>query len=841
MSNFTDTLLDIRDDILDFVDDHRKGLIIFSFIAIFLLIGLMIVFILMNPVNITIINANSEVGKIIGTKTRVLDLQAVAQKYNTPIEGATFEWEVSAGKLDINQDGTVTWELPTDEGTYSITAKTPEATGTKYVTVIGNELSELYKNGAQILVQDTDGDGLTDLYEGSNSRTSQTNVDTDGDGLYDGDEIIMDLDPLVADSKGDGIKDGERQLEYTFKSDNVTIKMQGKGNFTQTSVDKYSTETLENVSSVIEGIYSLYTEVDLDSAEITIKYNKDMAKNSGINENNLAVYELNEDENSFVKLRTNVNTTDSTVTFNPQEEKLGKYFIADSSVLTSNLATELVFLIDNSGSMYSKEEAGEDSEENDAEFKRVDVVNDLVEKLKGNYRFGVGKFTFEYKELVALSSDKSAIKNRVSAMKTDPENFSGTYIGAALEGGLKQFSDKADQNRRYIILLSDGSDTSDVEGYDQELQKEQIEVAKQKGVKIYTVGLGSVIDSANLENIAKETNGKYYFAATADDLEVVFDIIAADLNYNLYDSNNDDENDSVILADSGFIVGRDGFSFSNFSNTQVNYGYGYGMVLFAKLFYEKGLPSNLTARTITTTAGDKVSAPAANPTDLERNITTTLRTYTPKSLTLLSELPADFWAGSVTSGTLAINATHKAALQALGFTTYAVDYNAENAKFNRYESLRFDMDRFLVDDEESNSSDSGIEEDDINMLKVLARLDVTKYRDEKFYFYDNNDTAFNRLLSQLTSGKPVMIRINDDYTVLATKLLADSKNMNKYKIEVYDPNYTGVPKYIEVERYKFSDIAEISRVITDRYEYKFKYQGTDVGICLSVPNVMENK
>ena len=32
MSNFTDTLLDIRDDILDFVDDHRKGLIIFSFI-----------------------------------------------------------------------------------------------------------------------------------------------------------------------------------------------------------------------------------------------------------------------------------------------------------------------------------------------------------------------------------------------------------------------------------------------------------------------------------------------------------------------------------------------------------------------------------------------------------------------------------------------------------------------------------------------------------------------------------------------------------------------------------------------------------------------------------------
>ena len=85
-----------------------------------------------------------------------------------------------------------------------------------------------------------------------------------------------------------------------------------------------------------------------------------------------------------------------------------------------------------------------------------------------------------------------------------------------------------------------------------------------------------------------------------------------------------------------------------------------------------------------------------------------------------------------------------------------------------------------------------------------------------------------------------MIRINDDYTVLATKMLVDSVNTNKYKIEVYDPNYAGIKKYIEVERYKFSDIAEISKVITDKFEYKFKYQGTSVGICLSFPNVEEN-
>ena len=86
-----------------------------------------------------------------------------------------------------------------------------------------------------------------------------------------------------------------------------------------------------------------------------------------------------------------------------------------------------------------------------------------------------------------------------------------------------------------------------------------------------------------------------------------------------------------------------------------------------------------------------------------------------------------------------------------------------------------------------------------------------------------------------------MIRINDDYTVLATKVLANSANMNNYKIEVYDPNYASVKKYIDVERFKYSEVTEISKVVTDKYEYKFKYQGTDVGICLSFPNIQENE
>ncbi len=835
MDNLKDFFLDFRDDTLDFIDNHRKGLIIFSFIAILILIGLMMLFIMMSPVKITISNVDKEIGNIIATKGKVLEFEAVATEYNKPVE-STFKWETSAGRIEVDENGVAKWTLPTDEGTYSITAKNEDATATKYITVIGNELSELYKNSDyKILLQDTDGDGLTDLYEGSNSRTSQTEKDTDSDGLYDGDEIIMELDPLKEDSKGDGVKDGQRTLEYTFKNNGVTIDMVGKGNFTRTSVDKYNTETLQNVTSVLDGLYSIYTEATIDSAKVTIKYDKEMVNQKKLSEKSLAVYLLDENSNKFNKIKTDVDTSKSTVSFDT--ETFGKYFIADSSILTSNLSTELVFVIDNSGSMYSKDEYAS-SEENDPEFKRVDVVNELVDKLQGNYKFGAGKFTFEYKELAKLTTEKETVKNRVSTIKTTPESFTGTYIGAGLEGGLKQFTEGEETNRRYVVLLSDGKD-SDGEGYDDKKLEEQIKVAKDKKVKIYTIGLGSSIDEEGLKNIASQTSGKYYFAATAEDLEDTFDLIAAELNYNLYDTNNDKIDDSVVLADSGFLVGRDGFSFSNFANTQVEHGYGYGMVLFSKLFYEDSLPDSLGAKKITTNKGEVIEGPEAEVSRLEVE-GKSLRTYTPKSLSILSNFPDNFWSSQVQNGALTINPQVKTELTTLGFTTYGVPYSAEHAGFKKYESIKFNMDSVLVEDE-TNSTQSPLEDDDINMLKILSRLDITKYRDEKFYFYDNNDTALEQLTKELSSGKPVMIRINDDYTVLATKFLADSKNMNKYKIEVYDPNYTGIKKYIEVDRYKFSDIEEISNVVTDSYEYKFKYQGIDVGICLSSPNVYENE
>ncbi len=827
-----DKFLDFRDDLLDFIDYNRGKIIIISLVLVIVL-GIALFFLLTyEPERITISTITEDGTQIVGTKARELKFSA-SNKSGEAVTADNIEWTVEAGLVTEEPDGTAKWQLPTDEGTYGITATMGEDSSTKYITVLGNELCKQYMTSDyKIIVQDQDGDGLTDFYEATYSQTNSQNKDSDGDGLFDGDEVSLGLNPNATDSKGDGLNDGERKLNYTMKIDNVTIEMEGKGNFTQTSVDKYPTETLDNVSSVFDGLYAFYTQATLDNADVTITYDKKKLEETGVEAKNIAVYELNEDENSFKKITTKIDEEKGTVSFSTN--KFGKYFLADTSKLTSTLTTDLVFLIDNSGSMYSKD-IYSSSEENDVDFKRVDVVNKLVGKLKGKYRFGAGKFTFQYKDIVTLTDDEIQFQNSVSTIKTIRENFSGTYIGAGLEGALKQFSNEAAINRRYIVLISDGEDTDDVEGYDEKLLEEQIKIAQEKKVKVYTVGLGSVIDEENLKGIADQTNGKYFFASTDEDLEVIFNLISADLNYNLYDTDFDGADDSVILADSGFLVGRDGFSFSNFSNTQVEYGYGYGMTLFAKLLYDKNLPEKLGA-TKENTPNGQIVTPEVEPKSVISEEMTTLRTYKSEALASIVDSPVDFW-GGIVDGTLSIKDAYKAQIATLGFTTHKTAYKSKNAKFKSYESLSFDMTPYL---QEEDPEESPLSDEDISLFRTLARLDITKYRDEKFYFYDNNDKAFAELKEELAKGSPVMIRINADYTVLATKLLGDAKNMNKYKIEVYDPNYAGFPKYIEVERTKYSNLPEISKVITDKYEYKFKYQGVDVGICISVPNVVEN-
>ncbi len=81
---------------------------------------------------------------------------------------------------------------------------------------------EEFANGSNPLLADTDGDGLNDGDEVNIYGTDPTLADTDGDGRSDADEILGDpaTNPLLADTDGDGRSDQEELTVEPFTDPN---------------------------------------------------------------------------------------------------------------------------------------------------------------------------------------------------------------------------------------------------------------------------------------------------------------------------------------------------------------------------------------------------------------------------------------------------------------------------------------------------------------------------------------------------------------------------------------------------------------------------------------------
>ncbi len=825
-------LEDIWFAILDFFDDHRKGLIITGiFIVVFIILSV-VAYIIIDPIKIAWVGEDTV---MIATSASSVNYTAVA--YNRKGQGYPIEYQVTGGSVSVDDEGNAIWQLPVEKGTYFITATSDKATTTKQITVLGNNLiSDLALEVEEVLMKDRDNDGLPDDYETSVSHTDPNKADTDGDNVTDGNEILLGLNPLEASSKNDGILDDQREVECIVydQAIGVSVDIKGKKDITRTTLETFKTETLANVSAIVTDLIYIHSYGDVTSATISIVYDESKLSSLGIDPNNLAIYELNQLNNSFERLETTIDTTNKLV--QTEVSTLGNYFVADKSKLRPSLSTELAFVIDNSGSMYSKEEIS-DSEENDVDFQRVDLSNKLIDRLNGNYKFSAGKFTFEYTNLADMTENKEEVKNMISSIKTSIESFTGTYIGNAIANALNQFNDEESINRRYMLLLTDGRDTTGVTGYNGEVLEKALVEAQEKNVKIYTIGLGQSIDATALKRISDTTGGKYYFASTADDLENIFNLVAAELNYNLLDVDNNNVDDHILICDSGATTKRDGISFSNFPNSTNQYGSTYGMALLSKLYYQKALDSNYKA--ITIRDGDvvieaKEVAPSSAGLDYNLN---SLYKSSPEVFGLLADLPKNFWKTKVENKVLGIQDEYKTELAALLLNVYSQDYVDENTDFNKYENYMLDINTLYAED--LNMDLYKVDTIDINFLRLIYRLDVFKYRDEEFKFIDDSDKAYNKLVEELSNGRPTLLKLNENYTVLALKLMANLENPNKLKIEIYDPNYSGQIRYLDVERTQNIQLENYNESLT-RYEYKFTYQGIKTNVSVSIPNLASN-
>ena len=193
--------------------------------------------------------------------------------------------------------------------------------------------------------------------------------------------------------------------------------------------------------------------------------------------------------------------------------------------------------IDVSGSMLAK-----DLKPNRMEALKK-VAEDFVEN-RPNDRIGIVVYASEAYTKTPVTSDKALIQEAIESIEYNPVLQDGTGIGMGLTTAVNRLKDSKAKSR-VIILLTDGVNNS---GFIEPETASQI--AKEYGIKVYTIGIGSngnalspyayapnggflfqmmpvEIDVNLLQTIAKNTGGKYFRASSNSKLESIYKSINA--------------------------------------------------------------------------------------------------------------------------------------------------------------------------------------------------------------------------------------------------------------------------------------------------------------------------
>ena len=162
---------------------------------------------------------------------------------------------------------------------------------------------------------------------------------------------------------------------------------------------------------------------------------------------------------------------------------------------------------------------------NDPDGERITATRSFVGELNGSFdrasavQFSsVGYYPGGAEVVQPLTSDFDELN---ASLSTEAEG--NTNISAGIYRGLETLNegDSSDERERVMVLLSDGQHNRG-----QPYPEEAAEAAASENTTIYTVGLGDEADEQTLRKVANETDGNYYHATNAGELESVFEQIA---------------------------------------------------------------------------------------------------------------------------------------------------------------------------------------------------------------------------------------------------------------------------------------------------------------------------
>lgn len=666
--------------------------------------------------------------------------------------------------------------------------------------------------GTNMFAADTDKDQISDKDEIELSKTDPTNPDSDGDGIKDGLEARIGLDPLSP--KSDGIIfDAERDFEHQFKRDNVTLKIKGKAPAMDVTILKSDDSGVRNHPGALSDVYEFFLEgAKFDEASVTFKYSTSELKAAELTEEDIAVYQFL-DDGTFKKVGGEVDTRKHTITASLPH--FSKYLIGSDTLMDENLQTDVFFLLDNSGSMYYEDIVNKTEYigiGNDPDGKRLDLAKAIIEASDDSIHFGAAKFTGTYTELNSgFKNNKKSVSDAVGKISEVGETWNGTYIRSSLKAAINNnFSTAETKNdRKFIILLTDG-ETTEGSGFGIAAWGESAttgvkdisEIAKlanKNNVCIITIGLGNDVNSDYLNGLAMNTGGFYVHANNADALEQVKDKIFSSIRYNFIDTDKDGENDKMLLADTGFVLEKDGWSFPNYNvydgilHTFHN-GQCYGMASIAQLYYRNKLP--LTGESISKHLAGGLSG-MADVVGLSYDLRNIEHFTEHKPL---HDYQLYGWNGdnSRTVGSFSTTAKYSDDLKSklcgpgkcgiIDTKTCKPFTNNEGKKCDSYETLTFDL-SMTSDENDKNSVDN------YNVLRCInnyfSKQQFGNYDDTANHYPINGTMHMDdleRLCSDLRAGIPMVVSGNG-HAINAIALYRDLKDPFSYSLVVYDNNH----------------------------------------------------
>ena len=193
---------------------------------------------------------------------------------------------------------------------------------------------------------------------------------------------------------------------------------------------------------------------------------------------------------------------------------------------------DIVMAVDVSGSMLAK-----DLKPNRMEaLKRV--ASDFVEE-RPNDRIGLVVYASEAYTKTPVTSDRAVVQEAIKSIKYDTVLQDGTGIGMGLATAVNRLKDSKAKSK-VIILLTDGVNNA---GFIE--PETAADIAKQYGIKVYTIGIGTngmadfpyamapngqimfrmmqvEIDEQLLKSIARKTDGKYFRATSNNKLAEIY-------------------------------------------------------------------------------------------------------------------------------------------------------------------------------------------------------------------------------------------------------------------------------------------------------------------------------